>query len=88
MQFAAPNYTCVTNCPSPTYGDQLLGTCVIDCPVGTYYMVFNLERLCVEDCYPNFYANPSGVCVAATSCPSTPVAYFGDDSTGICVQSR
>lgn len=88
LQFAAPNNTCVTNCPSPTFGNQILGTCLNDCPLNTYYMVYNLIRLCVSICYPNFYANSSKYCVAATSCPSTPVAFFGDDSTGLCVKGK
>lgn len=88
MQFAAPNYTCVANCPSPTYGDELTGVCLIDCPEGTFYMVYNLIRLCVDVCYPNYYANLSKVCVVAASCPSYPVTYFGDDSTGMCVKSK
>lgn len=51
-------------------------------------MVYNLIRLCVDICYPNYYANVSGVCVVAASCPSAPVAYFGDGSTGKCVTSK
>lgn len=50
-------------------------------------MVYNAIRLCVDICYPNYYANESRVCVSATSCPSSPVAYYGDDSTGLCVTS-
>jgi hypothetical protein len=51
-------------------------------------MVYNAIRLCVEKCYPNYYANLSRFCVDASSCPSSPVAYFGDDSTGKCVTGK
>jgi hypothetical protein len=75
----------VANCPSPTYGIGLMGICVNVCPIDTYYMVYSSIRLCVDICYPNYYADVSRTCVSATSCPSSPVAYFGDDSTGLCV---
>lgn len=52
-------------------------------------MAYNTsDRRCVKVCYPSFYANLSRVCVAATSCPSSNVTYYGDDSTGLCVKSN
>ena len=52
-------------------------------------MAYNTtDRRCVKLCYPNFYANTSRVCVAATSCPSSNTSYYGDDSTGLCVKSN
>lgn len=80
---------CVSSCAAPTYADELLGICVSNCSVDTYFMAYNTtDRRCVKVCYPNFYANLSRVCVAATSCPSSPVSYYGDDSTGLCVKSN
>ena len=82
----AHNLTCLAQCPSPTYGDALLGTCVASCSLSTYYMVYTITRLCVNKCYPNFYANSTRYCIAAADCPATPVPTFADDSTGLCVQ--
>lgn len=80
---------CVSSCTAPTYADEILGICVSNCSVNTYFMAYNTnDRRCVKVCYPNFYANSSRVCVAATSCPSSNVTYYGDDSTGLCVKSN
>jgi hypothetical protein len=87
-QFADPTTReCNKNCASSLFADDKTRTCVTTCPVGTYYQVNGTLTICVNKCYPNFYANISKFCVAASACPVTPVKYFGDDSTGMCVVS-
>ncbi len=55
--------------------------------MGTYYQVYASTRLCVSRCYPNYYADLDKVCVNALGgCPTTPVMYYGDDLSNLCVQ--
>lgn len=70
-----------------TWGEPDTRKCVTTCPVGTYYQIYGLARLCVSKCYPNYYANLEKVCVNALGgCPITPVMYYGDDLSNLCVQ--
>lgn len=62
--------------------------CTAECPLGSFYQVDGSERTCVARCYPNYYANLSGYCGSAADCPSENVTYYGDDSTGRCVESK
>ena len=74
-----------SDCPGTTWGDPDSRHCVETCPTGTYYQVSGSHRVCTSRCYANYYANLQGVCVAAMSCPATPVPYYGDDTTNLCV---
>lgn len=74
------------DCPGTKWGDPDTRTCVDTCPVSTYYQVYGSARLCTSRCYPNYYADLSKVCVSALSCPSSPVMYYGDDLTNLCVR--
>lgn len=41
---------------------------------------------CTARCPNNHYANPTNrKCVAGGTCPSTPIPYFSDDTTNLCV---
>lgn len=62
--------------------------CTPGCPLDTYYQIDGSERTCVDKCYPNYYANSTRYCVGSLSCNTTGVAYYGDDSTGLCVESK
>lgn len=57
-----------------------------ECPTGQFYQVVNTLRICTDRCYPNYYADIEDICVIATSCPSSPVQFYGDDLTAMCVQ--
>lgn len=75
------------DCPPTTWGEPDTRQCVTTCPVGTYYQVYGSARLCVSRCYPNYYAGLDRVCVNALGgCPTTPVMYYGDDLSNLCVQ--
>lgn len=76
----------MVDCPSPTYADKSTRKCVDTCPTASYYQISGSERICTERCYPNYYADLSDECVTATNCPSSPVLYYGDDSTNLCVE--
>lgn len=80
--------SCVQYCPSPYWADENLMVCQMNCPIESYYQIDGSERTCVDTCYPNYYADLNRTCVAASSCPSSPIPYFADDSTGKCVTSR
>lgn len=57
------------------------------CPVGTLYANVTVP-LCVTICPANYYASPiDRVCYIGGSCPTTPVRYYADDTTGKCVTS-
>ena len=72
-------------CPSSTWGDSIAWQCVTTCPSDTYYASVTVP-LCVTKCPSNYYAYPiDRKCYAGGSCPTTPVAYFADDTTSTCV---
>jgi hypothetical protein len=83
------NQTCVDYCPDALYADISTRTCVKKCPIGQFYQIWNqsgtIVRICTDKCYPNYYANISGICVVASECPSSPVKYYGDSLSGKCV---
>jgi hypothetical protein len=76
----------ISDCPGTTWGDPDLRKCVATCPYNTYYQIYGTARLCTSRCYPNYYANLQRVCVAAADCPETPVMYYGDDLSNMCVE--
>lgn len=93
IRWSEPEYMCgkyqkyKIDCPSTTWGDPNTRICVSTCPVNTYYQIYGLARICVARCYPNYYADLNRTCVAAASCPTSPVFYYGDDSTNLCVKN-
>ena len=41
---------------------------------------------CTSKCPQNYYADPiDRTCKVATDCPTTPVRYYADDTTNLCV---
>jgi hypothetical protein len=74
-------------CPVNTWGDPISGLCVSTCPNNTYYVNASIP-ICVTICPANYYAYPiNRRCYSGGSCPTTPVAYFADDTTNLCVLS-
>jgi len=58
---------------------------VTTCPTGTYYVNISVP-ICVTACPANYYAYPiNRLCYVGGSCPTSPVRYFSDDTTGLCV---
>ena len=79
-------------CPTNTYGNSLTGLCVTTCPNNTYYDTTTINatliRVCVDRCGANQYAYPiDRQCYTGGSCPTSPVRYYSDDTTNLCVIS-
>mgnify|MGYP000412752396 CR=1 FL=1 len=74
-----------SGCPSGTWGDSIAWACVQTCPSSTYYANVTVP-LCVTKCPSNYYAYPiDRKCYQGGSCPTSPVAYYADDTTSLCV---
>lgn len=78
-------------CPPNYYGNDITNLCVLKCP--TLNFIYNQK--CVSKCPVNNYANTTGFCVSALSCPTLNPStgniityYYADDSTGKCVLSN
>ena len=59
--------------------------CVTACPVGTFYKNDSTPK-CVSRCPDNYYGYPvDRNCKLGGSCPTSPVRYFADETTNLCV---
>jgi hypothetical protein len=59
---------------------------VATCPSNTYYKN-DSSPYCVIRCPDNYYANPLDKnCKLGGTCPTSPIRYFADDTTNMCVQ--
>lgn len=73
------------DCPTGTFSNFDNQRCVETCPSDTYSMPGSRPN-CTYQCPQNYYASPlDRICKVATSCPTTPVRYFADDTTNLCV---
>ena len=59
--------------------------CIAECPIHTYYQEVSSSGFRVVST-PTTPTQTVHAC-PFSECPSSPVAYFGDDSTGLCVES-
>ena len=85
--YHAFNDSCVQYCPSPYWAIEDEMYCSSECPLDTYYQIDGSERTCVDICYPNYFANSTRFCVTAADCVMGTLKYYGDSSTGKCVES-
>lgn len=80
-------YLCYIDCPTSTYADYNSSRCVIECPVGTYYMD-GTKPNCTARCPTNYYGHPTNrTCMQGGTCPTTSVPFYADDTTNLCVMN-
>lgn len=84
-------YNITPVCVSPCfvgYGDYSTRTCVAVCPAwaGTFgfYNMTSGSRLCLNQCPPNYYAEPVDR-TCTTLCPSSPAIYYAFNDTRECL---
>ncbi len=80
--------SCVSSCPSPTYGDPTTHLCQNACPATYFSQIANIggNRTCTQTCESGQYGNPF-FWNCSNNSMDCPIGYYADSYTHMCQQS-